>query len=359
MSGTLTIEGVFDKTNYEREMTPQATTDVQTLWIDLGQLASRTAVMSLLMSTPIIPKMTQQHSVWTWLYCKRVTIQQNEEIPNVWIVSILWQSLNNITETVLDPTKQPALISRGTYKQQDTPNKDFDDKPIATNAGEPINYTYQRGFPTYTIQKNLSSFPTWTAKDNDFVNSDSVTIYGTTFDPWTLFLPEITIGHAEYVNNTIYFPATFTLYVNNKPDGWKVKLRNAGYHERSFLGYFTKKGQKYKDYFPAASPTSNGNLVFAGTVYFPRWGLSAIKLNTKGRYEYPTSPVLLDKNGMAFRQKLPADPPDGPFTGPVIGLQSQDNQATTSGITQKQWDSAVVEIRVANKISFNQYLPLR
>lgn len=362
MTGTLQVVGVFDKTDYSREKTPTETTDVQTLWVDVGQLASRQTVLNLIESTPIIPKISQQHSVWNWLYCKKVTIRQNDDIPNVWIVSILWQSLNNIAESVLDPTKRPALISRGTYKQQDTPNKDFDGKPVATNAGEPINYTYQRGFPTYTIQKNLSSFPVWTGKDSDFVNSDSVTIYGTTFAPWELLLPEINIGHAEYVNNTLFFPATFTLYANTKPDGWRTKLRNAGYHERAFIGYFTRRGQQLKSgdfFFGLPSPTSNGNITFGGTVYFPRWGLKAIKMNTKGRYEYPTSPILLDKFGMAFKQKLPGDPDAGPYSGPVIGLQSVDNQATTSGITQAQWDAAIVELRFVNKISFNQFLPLR
>ncbi len=358
---TLTIKGVFDKTDYSRELTPMNTTDVQTLWLDIGQLAPRAEVLNLIAGTQIVPKISQQHSSYSWLYCKKVTIKQWDEIPNVWIINVLWQSLDNIQDTILDPTKKPALISRGTYKQQDIPNKDFDGKPVATNAGEPINYTYQRGFATYTIQKNLSAFPTWCAKDNDFVNVDSVTIYGAIFNPWELFLPEISIGHAEYINNTVYYPATFTLYANTKPDGWRTKLRNAGYHERSFLGYFTRQGQELKTgaLFDTPSPTANGNIRIGNTIYYPRWGLAAIKMGTKGKYEYPTSPILLDKYGMAFRQKLPSDPSEGPFRGPVIGLQSTNNQATTSGITQAQWDAAVVEIRVANTISFNSYLPLR
>lgn len=357
-----TILAVYSDMDFEENRTPMQTEQREILTVEFSGAPDRATAIKLINAAQAIPKVSQQSSFNNFLYAMQVKPKFDREFPNVIKIEVLWRNITNITEIQLDPVKRAVLISRGTYKLQDTPNVDFDGKPVATTAGEPINYTYQRGFPTYRLEKNLASFPTWCGRDNDFINTDSVTIYNTVFDPYELYLQDIEVSHLNYEGQFPPFHRfTATLYANTKKDGWKTLLRNAGYHEKAFLGYYSKKGQKLTAFAVGFSPiTNNGQTItFNNVKYFPRYGLQAIKMGLKGTYEYPSSPVLIDPNGLAYRQQLPNDPPKGPFTGPVIGLQSVDNQAQTSGITQKQWDASVVTFNFANKISFNNVLPLR
>lgn len=354
----LKILGIYDMADYSRKRTPVMTEDHQTLRVQVNGLYSRSAVLGLIEGSASIPSVTQQNSAFPWLYCVEVTPEQDKEVPDIWNVSIVWRSLTNVQDKVLDPTQRAVLISRGTYKLQDIPDFDFDNKPVATAAGEPINYPYQRSFPTYTFEKFLPSFPTWCGVLSDFVNSDSVTIYGQTFNPWELFLPDINIGHLEYQGEFSFYPSTFTLYVNTKPNGWKTFLRNAGKHERKFLYWVSIKGAIVSSLI-APPYVGQKSIQIGAFTYKPVFALEAIKLGTPGKYEYPSSDVLLDGNGRAFRQALASDPPDGSSnSGPIIGLQNSTTAAST-GITQKQWDASTLQLRFANPISFNQYLPLR
>lgn len=356
---TLRILGVYDRADYTRKRSPVMTEDRQTLRVELSGLASRSQVLGILEGAAAIPKVTQQNSQFNFLYCMEVTPTQLEDTPNIWDVSVLWRSLTNIQGTVLDPTLRAVLISRGSYKLQDLPNVDFDGLPVATTAGEPINYPYQRSFPTYKFEKFLPSFPTWCGVLSDFVNSDSVTIYGQIFAPWTLYLPEIEIGHLEYQGQYSFHPATFLVYANTKPNGWKTFLRNAGRHERKFMYWGTTSGAVLPSII-APAYTGQRSITQQGIIYRPVFGLEAIKFGPKGGpYSYPSSDVLLDAKGRAFKARSPGDPADGSNnSGPVIGLQTSTADSI-AGITQAQWDAAVIERRFANPISFNQYLPLR
>lgn len=355
-----TIISISDKTNYSRRRTPIQTEDRQEFWVDVGVIATKVQVIALLDAQSSMPGISQQNAYYPWLYCIGLDYIQMDDMPNVWVVNVVWRSLTNAQDKEPDPLKRAALISRGTYKQQDIPNVDFDNKPVATTAGEPINYQYQRAFPTYTIQKFLPQFPTWCGKANDFVNSDAVTLYGITFKPYELFIPDIEVGYAEYQGQYgPYYNFKATMYADIRPDGWRTKLRNAGFHELKFLGWFTAAGTALLANFANAPSPGQQQIRLGGVTYYARYGLASIQLNLSGKPEYPSSPILLDPFGSAFRSKLPADPPTGPFTGPVIGLKSANNAATTSGITQDQWNAAVVSLRFVNPISFNTYLPLR
>lgn len=334
---------------YTSKCDPLKRVDHQEWLVNVGDVYSRKEISALFYSDNRMPLIREAYPNVAGMYCIASDFTQLLDTPNVWRVFADWSTPTNIQDTVADPTKRPIIIRTGTYREQRTPNVDFDEKPVTTTAGEPILHTIQRSYPTYTCIKFLKSYPTKIAKDRDFVNSDSVVIYGVTYKPWELFCPEITISELLTQNTYQYFEFEATIYVNTDKDGWKTKLRNAGYHERRIVGWIRNP----------AIPAGPGNNVFQLPLKLPVYAFEAIQMGVKGKPTYPSSPVLLDEDGRAFREKKAGDPIDGPFTGPVIGLTVGSQPAAGTGITKEQWDKAVVELRFTNPVSFNQFFPLR
>lgn len=366
--------------------------DMQEFWVDLGDLYPRSIAVPFLLNSPKLPQPFTQSPLNPLQYAGPITHVQMKDIPNVWVVSVQWDTITNIQQTIKDPTKRPALISTGTYKQVDNPDTDFNGKVLATTAGEPIDFSYNRGYPTFTVEKCLATYPTIFAQYRDFVNNDNVTIYDVTYPPYTLFLPDVTISHLQWEGNYPFYDFNGTMYVSLKKDsagkiiGWRNIKRNAGYHEKKIIGWQQKNKKKafigpVLQLNPGVNPPLNqviannqtivvgsalsGQTQFTtpvqggaiGAKYYPVYGLVAIVLGPKNRVSYPSSPVLINPKGVAFRQQLATDPPDGSNnTGEVLGLKAQGDSVVTSGISQEDWEAAVVEGRLFNFVSFNELL---
>lgn len=319
--------------------------DYQEFWVDVGGYASKEQISNLLIGNSLLPQPFQAYTLGNFMFAKDIDFDQMKDIPNVWVYKVQWITISNPTEAIADPSKRPVLISMGNYKQQRAPSIDLDGLPVATTAGEPINFQYQQTLATYTFEKNLTDWPSQFGRYRDFVNSDIVTLLGNVYKPFTLFCPEINVSHLQYEGKYKYYTFSATWYVNEEIDannniiGWRNLLRNIGYHERVLEGYQkNKRGQFLKSK--------------------PIYSFRPITMGPLGSTKFPASPVLINPQGQAFRSKLPTDPAAGPFTGEVIGLAISDTVATTTGITKKQWDAAVVECRFYNLIPFSSSFPL-
>lgn len=341
---------------YTVENTPMYRQDHQEWLVDLGGIFPDLLVTNLFSNDNLIPKTRELYPGNSLpMFCIKSDWVQLTDAPNIWRIIVDWRTLSNVQDTIPDPTQRPVLIKTGTYREQRTPNIDLDQKPVATTAGEPIIHSIQKSYPTYTVKKFLKSYPTKIAKKRDFVNSDTVTIYGVTYKPYELFCPEINVSELLTQGTYQYFEFDATIYVNTDKHGWKTRLRNAGYHERKQVGTIRNPD----------IPPGPGNNIFKLPLMLPVYAFEAIRMGEPGKYSYPSSPVLLDPDGRAFREILQVDkdlaakvggPPIG--TGPVIGLVP-GTPALGTAITQEQWDAAVVEVRFVHPVSFNNFFPLR
>lgn len=390
MAKDLQIVSISPSTNFRSERNGFIRQDTEEFIIDIGQLAPREDVLELFRTEKSLPHEYDVYPRNKLMFCLPISIVQNQAIPNLWTYHVTWKTITNVQESIKDPTKQPAIITSGTYYQQENPDVDFNGKPLATTAGEPIDWPYQRGYPTYTIQKKLAQYPVLFGKNRDFVNNDDVSIYGIKYPPYSLFCPDVQIGNLEWQNGFPYFQFQAVLYVNLKEDtrgniiGWRQLRRNAGYHERKFEGFkdSTDRSPSPTIYKTVELAKAAGRRV---ELLEPVFKFKAITLGERGKEQYPTQPVLLTPWGTAFRKKKPQDKQAAldmidativdpvqkryyktlvnkfgiyPGSGDVLGLKVTGEQQSTSGITPQEWEQAVVEGVLYNLISFTDNMPL-
>ncbi len=352
----LRAENIFEQPSVRIKKTGSIIEERQEWFVDLIGMTPFFLAKKIMTTTKFLPQEYSVHPTNSNMYAAEVTHDQHQDAPNVWIHRVLWKSITNITDIVKDPSKRPVLISMGTHRQQENPNIDFNGKPVATTAGEPIFHSNLRGYPTWNLEKNYATFPHQFSFDRDFVNSDTISIYGREFEPYTLYCPDVNVGHLEWEGDYSFHRFTATIYVSHKKDrkgkivGWRQLLRNAGYHERKRIGYTIRSQQRAK--FPVLTKSK------VGQSKYPVYSFQAITMGTVGREAYPSSPVVLDPLGQAFRERLTTDPEDGSDNkGKVIGLRPSGEPVETSGITEEQWDEAVVEVQFYNLVAFNAIFP--
>lgn len=358
---TVRILGVYPQESYNSKIDGVIREDHQEFKVDVGTIVSKPDAVTAFLSDRRIPIPFQAHPSIAGMYANPIAYVQDKEVPNVWNIQVVWKTITDITQTIKDPTDRPVLITTGTYKQQVIPNVDYNGKPICTTAGEPINYQQQKGYPTYTFSKKLKNYPTAFSTIRDMVNADLVTIFGIDFPPYSLFCPDVQISHLLYEGNYPFYQFDATVYVNFELNGsgefigWRTLIRNAGYHERRLTGFEKDKNGK-----------SNKKK--------PLYEFVTIKMGRPGEYSYPASPILLTPGGTAYRRELLGDKTlaiasgatakdiaAGNYakTGEVIGIRQPGDPATSAGISQKQWDAAVIEVSLTNVIEFNGNFPLR
>jgi hypothetical protein len=362
----------FDATKYQHSIGVVATETRQMFRVDLEGLYDRDVADKLLRNNvdPPLPKKYDVRPGFPQQVCQDTTFRQIDDAPNIWEVYVEWKTITNLQQKVQDPSKRPVLIETGTYRYQHSPTQDLDGKPVTTSAGEPIDYVQQKAAPTYTFYKNYAEYPTKLGYIRDLVNTDKVQFLGMEFKPYQLYIPEIKISVFQYENEYGFFSMTCTAYVNNEKNGWKINLRNAGFHELNLVRTVRKP-----------VPDDPKNPFGTYTVKdVPVYEYTAIRMGSPGQYVYPARPCLLTPEGRAFRQVTDSDtaqwkatnaliqqfggrpkPPlkQGYGTGPVMGLQGPDAATTNQiGISQADFDAATLEFTFLNEVKFNGLIPL-
>jgi hypothetical protein len=430
MKDPIKIYSITEKPIYESKLQGINEEVYQEFLVDMGGVAARDFILPILKKDKRLPRPFQQNTKFPILYSKTVSYKQMDDLPNVWVVSVQWSSVTSVQETIQNPSDRPALITTGTYKEQVDPDVDYNGKPLCTTAGEPINFSYQKSYSTFQIEKNYSEYPERFATVRDLVNEDEVSIYGVKFEPYTLFCSEVEISHLKWEGKYAFFTLTARIFVNtkkNKKDetvGWRIFKRNSGYHEKVITGWRVHHRQynsgplnsKTVAAFNQTVPTfkearevyETRRLFFgytsvpiawvdANLLITPVYTLAAIRLGSPGNYHYPSAPVLLGVEGKAFRERkagdyekavedltyanlLPKITADNfvrlapqiayiqkmlarykagyfPGTGVIIGTTAPGEPKATTGITEEEWDEAVVEGVLYNLVKFNDYFP--
>lgn len=261
------------------------------------------------------------------MLCVNTELKQDKYVPNHWSLYVEW---DNVTPqpfpTFFDnPLKREAQIQAGTYETVFRLETDQDGKIVATTAGEMIFLEIPVRYRQFTITKNVSAIPEAFAEQADFTNLDTVTIMGHPFKTGRLLLKDVTMDGPHYENGTKFWIAIFTIL--SRPDGWLFKRRNVGFQEKGPLG---------------AIKLADGTLVLGNP-------LQSIQIGPPGNRSYPSSPVLLDPQGRAYRGT-------DLNTGQEVVLTPETN--STGGITAQQWKDSLLSFRGYRTIAFTGNVPL-
>lgn len=339
---------IYDDASFKSKAKGYHRSDAQLFVLEFDGLGTREEVLRIIRNDKRLPKMYDAYpqNRGQLMYVMDTDLQQLRDLPNVWQYNVTWETVENPQEAIKDPSKRPVLIATGTYKQQEYPYFDYDGRPLANTAGEAILYAQQKSYPTYTFTKNYESYPGQFAILRDMVNIDTVRIYNIDFEPYTLFCPEVHISPLSYEGQYQYFQFSATMYANGLKNrkgqtvGWKLQLRNQGYHEKQVTYEKLPNGQDNKKK--------------------PKVALKAIKIGTAGAPAYPQSPILLTPGGRAFREKKDGDPNDiEKYSGNIIGVHIPGEEVEATGITPEQFDAAIIEPRLVEYIKFNDYFPFK
>jgi hypothetical protein len=345
------IVSISEQTEYGVQTQDLTRTDRQVFLVEFEGLISRKDAFNAVYSSKDLPKPFQRYDLHTFMYAKKTSLNQMKDVPNVWNYTVEWATADSPQELLKEPELRPVEISQGTHRQQENPYIDFEGKSLVNTAGEPILHSIQRSYPTFTFVKNYKEYPKQFGKGRDFVNKDKVTILGMDFEPHTLFLPEINISSTQYESTYVYWQFSATVYVNESKDrkgkliGWDTIIRNQGFHEIKNIP--TRKLRNGKP-----DPFSYKDM------------LVAITIGTEGKPSYASTPVLLTPKGRAFRQRTAQQTIVGitdieKYDGPVIGFNVPGQPVESTGITQDQFDKAVIKRVFCNYIDFSSFLPFK
>ena len=267
------------------------------------------------------------------------TVEQERNAPNVWLVGVVCDSRyeGNVTSFQPNPLQKPTVWGIRRYKMEHVYVKDLDDVPSATSAGEPILVTDQVSLPMFVGSKNVRKPPPALIKRGDFMNADSVRIYGQTFDRDTLWLTDVEfdgpiIEMVASVKMT-YYRMRWTLVYN--PETWVQKIRNKGFYKAEYVEREDPNTGRRRE-------VAVMRLILVGDPKHP-----------------PAAPVPLrmkdekDSNGVVIARR------GQPFTDPASGEILAPGNPNIYGMTDAQWEEATIELRTKHRIRLASVLPLR
>jgi hypothetical protein len=139
------------------------------------------------------------------------------------------------TERVLNAvaTSDPARITWETEQFQRVAIADKDDNAITNSAGEYFDPmpTIDDSRRVVTVEKNLTTVPTWILDYQDAVNSDTFTIDGVSITAGKAKMQRVSVGPVERRNTTAFRNVRFTIALQR--DGWDLSLLDIGYTQKN------------------------------------------------------------------------------------------------------------------------------
>jgi len=128
-----------------------------------------------------------------------------------------------------DPLDKEAVVNWSSKSEKIPVFRDDNGEPLLLTSGEAIQgVSEDRKLWVATVTKNLPRLPPWIKQYDNSVNSDRVLIDGEEFEPETLLIGDLQLGHAE--QGDIKY-RTLSLSITHNPDTWVRIFPNAGYYE--------------------------------------------------------------------------------------------------------------------------------
>lgn len=164
---------------------------------------------------------------------QRATVRNHNNEPYLFEVEIFFSSSTSTEEAEsADPLDRTTKIRWRSSTYQKFVWKDRNGDPIATTAGELFEDVPGIDDVRWVIsvEKNVSSVPTWVLNYENKLNDTTVTVDGVQFDDELLKLQNLDISNELVENKVKYRRLTFDLHYRS--DGWKLQIANRGYYER-------------------------------------------------------------------------------------------------------------------------------
>lgn len=303
------------------------------------------------------PVRFQPHPLYPQYYCIDWHLDQPTEIPNVLPLRIIYST--EIPDGLLkdgkpvyedDPLRRPLWVAAGYYNYPKVMRMTFNTSdtfdpaqgppeptvPVVTTAGERLFLQIEDEVRMFKCRKNVAVLPKFMAKGGKFTNAEPISFQGASFWRYELLICGIELSEAKFEFGKVYYIMSFNLMVAPDKDGWCEKLRNAGFHEKGYEKVTNRAGRvTYNTY------------------------LKAISVGKPENPQYPSSPVLLDPDGIAYRSPGPGQDQNTlnrDRTGPILSTESTIAQGT--GITPAMFKKAELKFWPRMVIPFKKYVPL-
>lgn len=333
----------------------------------LVKLSDGNVPMSVITSYFDFPYRFKPHNVIPGFWCINWDFEQHAPNADIRVLWVHWSTeipaaLIRNGKPVYDdvPTKRPAEIARSyyihrrrmrmTYKQGTQFVAGSLEKvptiPVVTTAGEDLFLEIECQCRAFICKKNVGNVQDIFDEGNGkFLNSDAVRLKGNNYKPLQLMATDIEFSPERFEFGDYYYIMTYKIVVAPDQDGWCEKLRNAGYHEKGI--------QQIDQTIEVTSGRTT-------TIKVDQPYLKAIQVGQPQLPQYPSSPVLIDPDGFAYRNfnieaNEKASTPNKLRTGPVLSTQGEINGGI--GITPQQWKDAELKFWPYLAIPFSKYIP--
>lgn len=328
---------------------------------------------------PQYPGRFSKNNQYPQYWCTYAVLEQNVQHPNIRTLRIQWS--NALPETTLivngqptyddNPILRPLQVDLDFYSKAKTYEYVYGSvlglnnsipklptwngatvppKPltkVTTSAGEPIFMQDEEQYTVFLCKKNIAAFSKYLLTCRMFTNSDNVYFQGINFPPGQLLISNIRGSRPQFQNGQVFYEATWSMAVAPDSDGWCVKLRDAGFHEKgTFKQTYTRPdGTQGTTLVPCLVPITIGQL---------------------GRPQYPSRPVLLTNSGTAWRLPGPGQTvatPQFSRTGPVMttegSLGSQTSNIGSVGLTDQNFQDSTWKFYHRIAVPFKKLIPLQ
>jgi len=177
-----------------------------------------------------LPLIGSVHNEDSSAYCIDLTPTNNNPWKG-WIVTAEYSSAREMAE---QPQNDPIQITWSTEQYQIVAAKDRNGKPILNSAGDyfsdppPMRDVSRR---IVTIEKNMTSVPSWILDTQDAVNSSSFTIDGVTIGAGKAKVQRVSIGPKEFRNGTVYRKVGIEIHLQK--NGWDLEILDCGFRKRN------------------------------------------------------------------------------------------------------------------------------
>jgi hypothetical protein len=181
--------------------------------------------------TTAIPSLGDDHPKHTTAKVISIDGEPYNQHDLLFMVTVEYSTAQDKQAQAENPLLRPAEIVWGSTESTETFFRDANGNAVANSAGEPFQTLLDRETSelTISITRNEETHNAWFAESySHTINSNIVTIDGTSFAPGVLKLSPITATKTTE-NGYTFYRVSYSIKVRR--DGWKITVLDTGFNE--------------------------------------------------------------------------------------------------------------------------------
>lgn len=178
-------------------------------------------------SHPNLPLVGSPHPEDPFAWCVGLTVLCTNGYK-AWEVTADWSSEFAMSEI---PTNDAARIFWGSQKFPVPLDRDRNGEAVLNSAGDPFDppLTRDSSRTVCTIEKNVSSVPSWILSYKDRVNQSAFTVDGVTVAQGNAKIDDVRVGPEEYRNNIQFRSVSIVMHIDD--NGWNFEPVDRGFRQ--------------------------------------------------------------------------------------------------------------------------------